>query len=774
VVQILLIQGIVKIIGGFELLFVNDFGLPFNLGSYCCLILITLAIVLGLRWTIRKGHQHVELAILSFAFILIGYSTYAVILIRANAEPAINMQTVNNPIELVAYLDRSQYGQWPIFRGADFTAKPTGTIDEGNIYYKNESTGKYEVVGKKIGYSYDADDIHFFPRIWDTDNTQGHVDMYKSWLGLDGSEPPSTADNLRWLMQYQFNWMYIRYFMWNFAGRQNDLQGLGNPRDGNWISGIPFIDNWRLGDQSKMPDTLQRNKAHAPLFMLPLILGILGLFFQYKKDRKNAAVVFLLYFCTGIAIILYLNQAGPQPRERDYSYVGSFYAFSIWIGLGVLFLYDLISRRAKIKQAGLISVLACLLAVPALMIGQEWKAHDRSQKTLARDAASDYLNSCAPESILYTGGDNDTYPLWYAQEVENIRPDVRVIITSLLGTDWMIDKLKRKVNQSDTIPMSWSHDKYEGDNRNYVPYFSRGGPAKDSFMNLNAAMTFMASDSTRLPTEGGESMNYLPTKNLYLPVDRQTVLKNGTLTPRDSAHMEDRVSFTVPVNGLFKNDLMELNIMAADQWKRPIYFTQPYGLGLNNYVEDEGLAYRLMPVKHSEGDPSEAVNVPVMYDNLMNKFRFGGAEKRDIYFDENGRRILLSIRRAFAVLANALAAMGNRDSALQVLNRGYTMIQPSTLPYGMVSADNMHDITSLQYAFAYFQSGDSLRGQQIADQVIRDCQEQLTYYQSLPEGNEGYFSREQQSAAGIMKQLQELKANFARPKPAQLAPQKLK
>ena len=260
------------------------------------------------------------------------------------------------------------------------------------------------------------------------------MDFYKQWLGIDGTEPPSTQDNIKWLIGYQFNWMYWRYFMWNFSGRQNDLQGTGNPRDGNWISGIAPLDNWRLGDQSKMPDSLKENKAHTTLFMLPFILGLLGLAFQWKKDRKNAVVVFILYFFTGIAIILYLNQAGPQPRERDYSYVGSFYAFSIWIGLGVLYVYDLLKKKLKPIQSSVVAGGLCLIAVPLLMACQEWKAHDRSKKTLARDVAADYLNSCAPNAILFTAGDNDTYPLWYAQEVENIRPDVRVIVTTLLGT----------------------------------------------------------------------------------------------------------------------------------------------------------------------------------------------------------------------------------------------------------------------------------------------------------------------------------------------------
>lgn len=782
VVQILVIQDTVKIIGWFELLFVNQFGLPFNSGSYFCLALFVAAIILGLRWAVRKGFHLAELGIYCFAFILIGYSSYAVILVRANADPSVNMQNVNTPIELVAYLDRAQYGEWPILKGADFTAKPTGTKDKGNIYTRNDATGKYDVVGKKIGYDYDPADIHFFPRMWDTDNSQGHVDYYKQWVGMDGSEPPSTSDNLKWLVGYQFNWMYWRYFMWNFAGRQNDLQGTGNPRDGNWISGIGPIDSWRLGDQDKMPDSLKHNKAHTTLFMLPLILGVLGLLFQWKRDRKSTVVVFLLYFFTGIAIILYLNQAGPQPRERDYSLVGSFYAFSIWIGLGVLFIYDLLKRRwpaslpanssahlpanppanlpvnrlsnlPSNRPATLPAILAsavCLLAVPVLMAAQEWGAHDRSKKTLARDIAIDHLNSCGKDAILFTSADNDTYPLWYAQEVENCRPDVRVVITTLLGTDWMIDQLRRRVNESAPIPISWTPDKYIGDNRNYIPYFDKGNIAKDSFLNLNDVMAFMASDSARLQTEGGESLNYLPTHNLFLPVDKGAA---------------DPLKFVYPTNTLYKNDVMELNIIAANNWQRPISFTYPpYGLGLNSYVQNDGLAYQLVKAAQPESAHGESVNMQEMYTNLMTKFKFGGAENPNIYFDENGRRELMSLRRAYSVLANALTASGKRDSALKVLDYGYKMLDRTTATYGMVSASNMHNITSFQYAYAYYLAGDFKRGDQISEAVIKDCRQQLAYYASLPEAAAASFQQDQQSSSNLMKQLQDLKINIQKNK----------
>ncbi|HUZ59780.1 MAG TPA: DUF2723 domain-containing protein [Hanamia sp.] len=765
VVQILIIQDTVKLIGWFEILFVNGMGLPFNSGMFFCLALFVLAIVLGIRWAIKKKYHLAELGILCFAFIMIGYSTYGVIMIRGNADPSINMQNVTSPMTLVSYLDRSQYGTWPIFRGADFTAQPIGTKNEGNIYEKNERTGRYDIVGKKIGYQYDPADIHYFPRIWDTDNSQGHVDFYKEWLGIDGTEPPSTLDNIKWLVGYQFNWMYWRYFMWNFSGRQNDLQGTGNPRDGNWISGIAPLDNWRLGDQSKMPDSLKNNKAHTTLFMLPFILGLLGLSFQWKKDRKNAVVVFILYFFTGIAIILYLNQAGPQPRERDYSYVGSFYAFSIWIGLGVLYVYELLKKKLSGIQSSVIAGAICILAVPLLMACQEWKAHDRSKKTLARDVAVDYLNSCAPNAILFTGGDNDTYPLWYAQEVENIRPDVRVIVTTLLGTDWMIDQLRRKINKSDPISISWAHDKYVGDNRDYVPYYDQNGIfPKDSSMNLNDAMAFMANDSDRLATQAGDSLNYFPTHKFYIPVDKELVLRNGTVEPKDSSRVVDRVNITISQNTLYKNDLMILNIIAANKWKRPIYFTEPQGLGLNSFLQDEGMTYRLEPIKQTDASGADAVDTKAAYKHQTSNFYFGGAQYPNIYFDENSRRSLMTMRRAFSTTGNALALTGKVDSALQVLNYGYKMMNPSSFPYGMVSSGNMHDITSLQYAYAYYLAGDTKKGDRIANDVIRDCQQQIEYYNSLSDNDAGYFQRDLQTAEGMIKELQDMKRNLGHEK----------
>ncbi|HVB03222.1 MAG TPA: DUF2723 domain-containing protein [Chitinophagaceae bacterium] len=767
VIQNLIIQDTVKIIGAFDLVFVNGFGLPFNSGSWTCIVLIILIIVLGLRWAKKHGKYFLHLGLLCLAFILIGYSTYFIILIRANAHPAINMQDVNNPITLVSYLDRSQYGTWPVLFGQNFNSQVTGTVNEGNVYKKDEKDNKYDVVGQKYELQYLPSDLHLFPRVWDNDNSQGHVDYYKSYLNLGPSDTPTFGDNMKFFLGYQLNWMYLRYFLWNFSGRQNDLQGLGNVRDGNWITGIPFLDNLRLGDQSKMPVSLKDNKAHNRLFMLPLLLGLLGLFFQFERDRRHALVVFLLFFFTGIAIILYLNQAGPQPRERDYSYVGSFYAFAIWIGLGVLFIYDSLKKKLSGKTAAITAGLICLLAVPVLMASQEWNDHDRHQKTLARDTGADYLESCAKNAILFTMGDNDTYPLWYAQEVEGIRPDIRIINTSLLGTDWYMDELRQKINQSDPVPCDWSPEKYQGSTRDYVYYYP-GVVPKDKFFNINDVMNFVGNDDPKSKIQAGDQMlNYMPTQNMYIPVDKAEVLENGTVPLADSAKVVSEVPFTWKKNVYEKNDLLELEIIASNHWKRPIYFTgSPIAMGLTDYLETDGLSYRLVPYKdpvNSAMPGLGTVNTTLMYHNLLTKFRFGGAQRPGTYFDEPNRRELLIIRSAFAKLGIALAAEGKKDSALHALNYCDSNMLQQDFPYGMVSSNNAHDFTSVQIVYGYYLAGDTAKAEQIAGQVIQDCQQQIDYFQSLsPDDQSSDLQQDEQTSQYLIQQMQQMQSQFSK------------
>ncbi|HVI43878.1 MAG TPA: DUF2723 domain-containing protein [Chitinophaga sp.] len=720
----------------------------------------------GVKLNTGKTTHFGRITISFVLFMLLGYSTYVTTMVRSTADPSVDMYNVDNPISLVGYLGREQYGDFPLIYGQVFTARPTEYKEGANIYARGPK--RYEVAGKKMDPVYASEDMMLFPRVWDASNDQGHADFYRSWLGLQANEKPSFGDNIKFFLQYQMNFMYFRYFMWNFTGKQNDTQGYGNVRDGNWISGIPFIDNFIYGDQSMMPDSLKQNKAHNTLFFLPFILGIIGFFYHYKNHRKDTLVVSLLFFFTGIAIVLYLNQAGNQPRERDYAYVGSFYAFAIWIGLGVLSVANFLQKKTKSALSPILATALCLLAVPVLMAFQEWDDHDRSTKYIARDIAKDYLESCQPNAILFTVGDNDTYPLWYAQEVEGIRPDIRVINLSLLGVDWYIDQQRRAVNQSPAIPMSWSSDKYKGENRNYIRFFDPGNIPADKYFNLKEIMNFMGSDeaSSKVNTQDGGSENFLPTRQLFIPVDKNEVLKYGVVSAKDSAKVLQQVAFKIGKNYLLKNDLAVYDIISTNNWKRPIYFTSPTDLGLNDYLQTDGLTYHLVPLpKPTAADPLGMdinANVGVMYDNLMHKFSFGGAQTTGTYFDEPNRKMLLYLRQAYTKLSVAISQGGQaKDSALQVLRYMDKNIKEVNFPYAMTTPNNMHNYTSLQTVYAYYIAGDTKRADEVAAQIIKDCEQQLRYYQSLPTNRiTSDLQHDGQNAEQFIAWLQRMKTDF--------------
>ncbi|MCL6524704.1 MAG: DUF2723 domain-containing protein [Thermoflavifilum sp.] len=769
-VQTFIIRYSVKLAALFDIFFVNDLHLPFNSGAYFFILLLAAIIAIGIIWAKKNNKYLLHLALWCFAFMVFGYATYFTTLIRSNSNPAIDMYNVDNPISLFGYLDREQYGDWPILYGPYFTAKPTGIKETGKIYEKGKD--RYIVVGKKTTYTYDASDMHLFPRVWDNNNAQHHVDFYRDWLGLSPNEEPSFLDNIKWFLGYQVGWMYMRYFLWNFSGRQNDIQGLGNPRDGNWITGIPLIDNWRLGDQSQLPDSLKHNQAHNTLFALPLLLGLIGLFFQLNRRINDFLVVLLFFFFTGLAIVIYLNQAGPQPRERDYAYVGSFYAFAIWIGLGVLWVYEKLSRLFKTRPvlSATVATLICLLAVPLLMAFQEWDDHDRSQKTLPRDVARDYLESCPPNAILFTSGDNDTYPLWYAQEVEGIRTDVRVVNLSLLGVDWYINQLRYKINRADAVPMIWEPEQYFGNRRNYIHYVELPSVPKEQYFNLEDVVHFMGSDDPKdqiADSYTGERINFLPTQHLYIPVDKEYVKQHQIVPLQDTAYIVPSVQFTIPTNILFKNDLMVLNIIAANHWKRPICFTSPYpthSLGLSDYLETDGMVYRLVPIKtgeHNEITNVENVNAEGMYNIMLHRFGFGGADKPGTYFDETNRGMLLNIRNAYSKEAQALAMMGKKDSALQILTHVDQHILIQNFPYGYTSSGNAHNISSLQMVYAYYLAGDTTKAHAISEAIIKDCQQQLRYYQSLGPLLTNDLADDQKRSSMIIQQLQVWRQAFS-------------
>ena len=763
VVQVGVIQYSVKLAGTFDRYFVNSFGLPFFSGFTFFFVLVAGLIWYGLKLADKKAWAYLRLAIWCFAFMLVGYSTYVTTMIRSNANPSVDMYNVDNPNSLVGYLGRDQYGDFPLLYGQKFTADPVDLKNTGMRYQKSHD--KYIELGQDRKYVYASEDKMVFPRVWDPSNDQNHADYYAYYLGINKTREgkyeraPTQADNVKFFVGYQTYWMYFRYFMWNFSGKQNDNQGLfaGNVRDGNWITGISFIDNMLYGDQSTMPDSLKNNKANNKLFLLPFILGLIGLFYQFKKRGDDGTINLLLFFFTGMAIVLYLNQAGYQPRERDYAYVGSFYAFAVWIGLGVLKVRDWLSKALSQAAAASVATAICLLAVPVLMAQQEWDDHDRSKKELPRDLAKDYLESCAPNAILFTYGDNDTYPLWYAQEVEGIRRDVRVINFSLLGIDWYINQLRYKVNESDPIDVIWTPEQIEGGKRDYILYRPQPGIPENAYYDLYDMMkNYVGSDEpAKMDDRGnGEALNTYPVKKLSVPVDKALVLKNGTVNATDSVVSELR--FEIPKGALVKNDLALLNIIAANKWQRPIYFTSPSAdLGFDQYIRRDGLSFRLVPVENSR------VNTDWMLDKAMNKFAFGSANIKGVYFDEENRRHLNSIRTAYTELAMDLAAKNRKEEARKVLEKADTMLERAgNFDYGMTSRGNQHNRNSLLFLQACYMAEDTTLANKVAASVKKDLQQQVRYYNSLGTKSAENMADEKRMAENYLQGLDQLQSVY--------------
>ncbi len=740
--------------------------------------IMIIAIAIAGTYFIKNGNLRLlKLGLWCFLFITLGcFASYSTTLVRSNANVAVDMNEVDNPVNLMSYVSREQYGDWPILYGQDFTAQ----IQDSKVtetYVKAD--GKYVKEGRKIQYEYAPEDLHFFPRMWDQSNDQGRADYYADFAGInknkDGSyeRPPTMGENISFFMSYQINWMYLRYFMWNFAGKQNDVQGsyMSNVRDGNWKTGIGFYDNMRLGDQSKLPDTLKNNKANNKLYFLPFILGILGLVYQTKNDKRDALVVGLFFFFTGLAISLYLNMAGNQPRERDYAFVGSFYVFAIWIGLGVLFVKDLLFTVIKNNRTAAIAAgIICTLAVPVLMASQEWDDHDRSQKTMAPDLATNYLESCAPNAILFTFGDNDTYPLWYAQEVLGVRTDIRVMNTSLLGTDWYINQLRYKVNNSDPVDVIWTAAQIRGSNRDVVYNAPKPGIDPNKFMDLYSMMKdYAGSDDPAKMEQGrdGTAMNVFPSKKVSVPVDMALVKQNGTVNANDSVVSE--MQFEIPKNYLYKNDAAILNVIAANKWKRPIYFTSPYEeLGFRQFLRQDGLSYRLVPVVNGD------VNKDWVMDKMMNKFVFGGAGKKGTYFDEENRRHLNSIRYAYALAASNLADGGRKDDAKKLLHKVDDGISEQNMPYGMASRGQQQNQFSLQLVLAAYKAGDSVLANKIGNAVKKDMEQQVLYYETLPDAKREAMRQEEERNKQLLMGLMQIEQQFKNPAPVMENPGMIK
>jgi hypothetical protein len=736
--QVGLIQGIPILASKFELLFVNDLGMPLDSGALFFLLLLAGLVVAGIIWAKKKLWKNVQMGILCFVFAMIGYSSYVCIIIRSRADVPIDMTNPDDVLSLLSYLQREQYGAQPIVTGPDYNSTPSGRTDGSPTYSERTVNGKtkYELIGRHGGdYTYTGDQTRIFPRIYD----QGHANFYERYLDLGKDDHPTSADNYSFFFKYQMNWMWWRYFMWNYAGRENDYAGssYGEPQNGNWISGIKPIDKaMGRGDIDQMPDYLRNNRARNQFYFLPLILGIMGLVYQFKRNKKDTTVTALLFFFTGIAIVVYLNNTPQQPRERDYAYAGATYAFAIWIGLGVLMVADLFRKFLKNGSAAPIAAtLLTILAVPTLMACQNWDDHDRSNKSLARSTAYNVLSSCDSNAILFTVGDNDTYPLWYMQEVEGYRTDIRIINLSLLGIDWYIDQLNYKINKADAVPMIWKPKDYEAEKQNVVIYKQFPGIPADKFVDLEEALVFSTKEDARfkVQTEGGDSYNVLPTKNLFIRVDKNAVLKNGIVDAADTAHISD-INFTVKKDQLYKPDLGILNIIAGvakEGWKRPIYFSAgfPGGddfQGLEEYIRMEGLVNKLVPVRTVGSSPEvgapQMVNDNKSMDLYLNKFIWGGTDKTNVYFDEKNKTMLMTYRFSGSKVAEALIRDGRKEDAIKLLDKIATNITYQSYQY---------DQAMWSIIAAYYAAGAKDKAVKYADIVVRDADKMATYLSNI-------------------------------------------
>ena len=628
----LIVPGVVRMASIFELVFVNSFGLPFNSGVLFFVALLGGLIVWGLVWTQKNRRPVLNAVILGLTMVLIGYSSYAVVMIRSSAGPPMDQNSPDNVFTLISYLAREQYGASPFLHGQYYTA-PQLDVSEGRMQYIRQD-GRYAETTPRIKAEYHPEFTGLFPRMW-SNSSDGHIREYERWGMVSGrqvrvtvdGEPqlivrPTFAENLRFFFRYQVWHMYGRYFMWNFAGRQNDIQGHGELLKGNWLTGINFIDEWRLGPQDNLPDHMANHPARNTYYGLPLLLGLLGLFFHYKRHKNDFTVVMLLFFFTGLAIIIYLNQTPLQPRERDYTYAGSFMAFSIWIGMGVLALIDRAQKKVPLKAGSIAVTIVTFLLVPGLMASENRDDHDRSGRFTARDFAFNYLNSTEPDAILFTHGDNDTFPLWYAQEVEGVRTDVRVVNLMLLNAHWYIGQMKKQKNDSPPVPFSLPSHKYVDGTNNLIYMMERF----DDHIDVRQVIDFIADDTDRskLRVSGGRQIDYIPTKKFRVRVDAGKVTGNGTVAPELRDEIVESMDWEIGANYLVKNQMMVLDLLAGNDWDRPVYFVSGGTedvIGLEEYFQLEGFAYRLVPIR-TEGDDFEygRINTRAMYDNFMHKF----------------------------------------------------------------------------------------------------------------------------------------------------------
>ncbi len=761
----LIVPWIVKLAGLFELFFVNTIGLPFNVGTIIYFILLISGIVWGLHYTRTKKKVLWNTIILSFAFILIGYSSFFMLIIRSNANTPINENQPSNAISLLSYLNREQYGDWPILKGPYYNAPVVDREDGNPVYRRDDAAGKYVIIDAKKDMEpvYDPAFSTIFPRMWSSNET-AHADGYKKWGNIKGTPititnqdgesetiyKPTFRENLRFFFNYQLQYMYLRYFMWNFAGKQNDSQGFGTDLNGNWLTGISWLDELRLGPQDNLPESME-SKGRNTFYLLPLLLGMVGVIWHTNRNYKDALVVAMLFIMTGLAIVVYLNQYAYQPRERDYAYAASFYAFAIWIGLGVAAIVHFLKKYLSVRTAAILTTAVCLVAVPGIMAAEGWDDHDRSDRYTAREMARNYLESCAPNAILFTMGDNDTFPLWYAQDVEGIRTDVRVVNLSLLSADWYIEQMKRKVYDSEPVPFSLTYDQFRSGTREVV-YLSNDKRLKDP-IDLKELFDIIHSNPQALQVNSSIGLvDYIPANRFSIPVDSAAVVKNGTVPPDDAPYIVDTLTWTINRSILTKSYLMVLDLLAHNNWKRPVYFSTTAGessyIGLNDYLRLEGMALRLVPVKKTtDKNAIGHINTGILYDRLMNTFRFGNMEKPGVYLDESNRRMITNLRTNFGRLAEQLAAEEKNKEAISVCDRCLEFAPDQAVRF---------DFFMLPVAETYLKAGSAEKGNRLLERLFQLYAEDLNYYFRFPENRIAQFDYEMQQSLAVINRISQV------------------
>ena len=832
-----LVPGFVEVAGWVELLFVNVFHLPFNSGvvfyfflivgviawaiyetyaqrsdklikisflisivlvgipfigdGYMIGIVLTAALAYYLFTRKKLAVVAMNTILLSLFVIFIGYSSYALIVIRSTANTPMDQNSPEDIFSLGGYLNREQYGDRPLFYGQTFPAEiardanGTAISTKGKAIWKKklktseDEADRYIVTGYNEHYEYQPELNMLFPRMY-SDKSE-HISAYKEWTNFKGrpvqvrtSEgtktvmKPTFAENLAFFLDYQLNYMYWRYFMWNFAGRQNDIQGHGEVQNGNWISGFNFIDKHIAGDQTNLPDDLKNNAGRNVFYMLPLLLGLIGLFYQAfsgKKGIESFWVTFFLFFMTGIAIVIYLNQTPYQPRERDYAYAGSFYAFAIWIGLGVAAVWRGLNYLLKTTDEKPVSTITAAVAallclcVPLQMVSQTWDDHDRSGRYVCRDFGMNYLSSVDENGIIFTNGDNDTFPLWYVQEVEGYRTDVRVCNLSYLQTDWYIDQMKRPAYESAPLPISADESKYAYDVRSYNYVINR---LADS-ITVSDGLDYLYSDEDwTKDVPGYGKLNHLPTNKLYIPVNADTAVASGTVAPELKDSIVSRIvpDFTNK-RGFTMSEIASLDIIntnAMQGWKRPVYFAvtvgSSYYLGLEDYFSRTGLAYQVVPLK----GVSNNIDTDKMYDNMVNKFRWGGIDKatpeHPLYLDENVRRMCNTHRMMFGDLVVQLIAEGKTDKALTALD-----LIMEKIPGWQVT----HDLTSVSLAQSYLDLGEKTKGEALLTEILDNSAGYLNWYKDLTSGQLRSVGNDYQKHLYIVHTIHEMSVSYGLP-----------